>query len=126
MTIHPEAEHLAAPVLIVSQEYQKRAARLGFDCPNLSRVLAELTEELQDLQRAKTSAEVREEMGDVLSMVARAARELQVDAEEALRLANRRFRQCFQKMEEITRQEGGSFSSYSLEDWIALWGRAKS
>jgi len=69
---------------------------------------------------------VREEMGDVLFMVARAARELKVDAEEALRLANRKFRQRFQKMEEITRQEGRSFSSYSLEDWIALWGRAKS
>ncbi len=64
-------------------------------------------------------------MGDVLFMVARAARELQVDAEEALRLANRKFRQRFQKMEEITRQEDRSFSSYSLEDWIALWGRAK-
>src|SRR5713101_1930696 len=117
---------LAAPALIVSQEYQKRAARLGFDYPNLPRVLAKLTEELQELQQAKTPQEVREEMGDVLFMVARAARELKVDAEEALRLANRKFRQRFQKMEEITRQEGRSFSSYSLEDWIALWGRAKS
>src|SRR6266567_3468915 len=116
---------LAAPELIVSQEYQKRAARLGFDYPNLPRVLAKLTEELQELQQAKTPQEVREEMGDVLFMVARAARELQVDAEEALRLANRKFRQRFQKMEEITRQEDRSFSSYSLEDWIALWGRAK-
>jgi tetrapyrrole methylase family protein/MazG family protein len=117
---------LAAPALIVSQEYQKRAARLGFDYPNLQRVLAKLTEELQELQQARTPAEVREEMGDVLFMVARAARELNVDSEEALRLANRKFRQRFQKMEEITRQEGRSFSSYSLEDWIALWGRAKS
>src|SRR6266852_2577741 len=116
---------LAAPALIVSQEYQKRAARLGFDYPHLQRVLAKLTEELQELQQARTPAEVREEMGDVLFMVARAARELQVDSEEALRLANRKFRQRFQKMEEITRQEGRSFSSYSLEDWIALWGRAK-
>jgi len=117
---------LAAPALIVSQEYQKRAARLGFDYPDLQRVLAKLTEELQELQQARTPAEVREEMGDVLFMVARAARELNVDAEEALRLANRKFRQRFQKMEELTRQEDRSSSSYSLEDWIALWGRAKS
>jgi len=117
---------LSAPALIVSQEYQKRAARLGFDYPNLQRVLAKLTEELQELQQARTPEEMREEMGDVLFMVARAARELKVDAEEALRLANRKFRQRFQKMEEITRQEGRSSSSYSLEDWIALWGRAKS
>ncbi len=117
---------LAAPALIVSQEYQKRAARLGFDYPNLQRVLTKLTEELQELQEARTPEEMREEMGDVLFMVTRAARELKVDAEEALRMANRKFRQRFQKMEEITRQEGRSFSSYSLEDWIALWGRAKS
>ncbi len=117
---------LAAPALIVSQEYQKRAARLGFDYPNLQRVLTKLTEELQELQEARTPEEMREEMGDVLFMVTRAARELKVDAEEALRMANHKFRQRFQKMEEITRQEGRSFSSYSLEDWIALWGRAKS
>src|SRR2546425_207283 len=73
---------LAAPALIVSQEYQKRAARLGFDYPNLQRVLTKLTEELQELQEARTLEEVREEMGDVLFMVARAARELKVDAEE--------------------------------------------
>src|SRR5215469_15738419 len=83
---------LAAPALIISQEYQKRAARLGFDYPNLQRVLAKLAEELQELHQARTPEEMREEMGDVLFMVARAARELQVDAEEALRIANRKFR----------------------------------
>jgi tetrapyrrole methylase family protein/MazG family protein len=117
---------LAAPALVVAQEYQKRAARLGFDYPNLQRVLTKLSEELLELQAAKTPEEVREEMGDVLFMVARAARELQVDAEEALRLANRKFRQRFQKMELTTRQEGRSFELYSLQDWIGLWQRAKS
>lgn len=117
---------LAAPALVVAQEYQKRAARLGFDYPNLQRVLTKLTEELLELQAAKTPEEIREEMGDVLFMVARAARELQVDAEEALRMANRKFRQRFQKMEMTTHQEGHSFESYSLQDWIGLWQRAKS
>jgi tetrapyrrole methylase family protein/MazG family protein len=117
---------LAAPALVVAQEYQKRTARLGFDYPNLQRVLTKLTEELLELQAAKTPEEVCEEMGDVLFMVARAARELQVDAEEALRMANRKFRQRFQKMEITTRQEGHSFESYSLQDWIGLWQKAKS
>lgn len=116
---------LAAPALVVAQEYQKRAARLGFDYPTLQRVLTKLTEELLELQAAKTPQEVREEMGDVLFMVARAARELKVDAEEALRMANHKFRQRFQKMEAITRQEGSSFESYSLQEWIGLWQRAK-
>ena len=116
---------LAAPALIVAQEYQKRAAKTGFDYDNLQEVLAKLTEELQELQEATTPEHLREEMGDVLFMVARAARELKVDAEEALRLANRKFRQRFQAMEQITGEEGRTFSSYSSEEWIELWKRVK-
>ena len=117
---------LASPALIVAQEYQKRAAKIGFDYDNLQEVLAKLTEELQELQEATTPEHRREEMGDVLFMVARVARELDIDAEEALRFANRKFRQRFQAMEHITRKEGRTFSSYSLDEWLKLWKRVKS
>jgi len=117
---------LASPALIVSQEYQKRAARLGFDYPNLQPILAKLAEELQELQEATTPEHQREEMGDVLFMVARAARELRIDAEEALRLANRKFRQRFQVMEQLVREDGCNSDSYSHQEWIELWQRAKS
>src|SRR5712691_6768604 len=115
----------ASPALIIAQEYQKRAAKLGFDYPNLQRVLTKLTEEIHELQEATTPEHVREEMGDVLFMVARAARELKIDAEEALRLANRKFRQRFQAMEELVRSEGRRFDSYSKEEWSTLWKRVK-
>ena len=117
---------LASPAFIVAQEYQKRAAKIGFDYDNLQKVLAKLTEELQELQEATTPEHRREEMGDVLFMVARVARELNIDAEEALRFANRKFRQRFQAMEHITRQEGRTFSSYTLDEWLKLWKRVKS
>jgi tetrapyrrole methylase family protein / MazG family protein len=116
---------LATPALIVAQEYQKRAAKIGFDYDNLQKVLAKLTEELQELQEAATPEHKREEMGDVLFMVARVARELNIDAEEALRFANRKFRQRFQAMEQISRQEERAFSSYSLDEWLNLWKRVK-
>ncbi len=116
---------LAAPALIVAQEYQKRAAKIGFDYDNLQAVLAKLTEELHELQEAATPEHKREEMGDVLFMVARVARELNIDAEEALRYANRKFRQRFQAMEHISRQEGRTFSSYNLDEWLHLWNRVK-
>jgi tetrapyrrole methylase family protein / MazG family protein len=116
---------LATPALIVAQEYQKRAAKTGFDYSSLQQVLAKLAEELQELQEATTPEHLREEMGDVLFMVARVARELHVDAEEALRLANRKFRQRFQAMEQVTRDEGRMFSSYSLQEWTELWRRVK-
>src|SRR6266480_5871791 len=116
---------LAAPALIVAQEYQKRAAKIGFDYDNLQAVLAKLTEELHELQEAATPEHKREEMGDVLFMVARVARELNIDAEEALRYANRKFRQRFQAMEQITSQEGRTFASYNLDEWLNLWNRVK-
>jgi tetrapyrrole methylase family protein/MazG family protein len=116
---------LAAPALIVSQEYQKRAARTGFDFSNVQGALAKLAEELQELQEATTHEQRREEMGDVLFMVAEVARILRIDAEEALRLANRKFRQRFQAMERVIQEEGRAFSSYSLEEWIELWRRVK-
>ncbi len=116
---------IAAPALIIAQEYQKRAAKTGFDYSSLQQVLAKLAEELQELQEAATPEHRREEMGDVLFMVARAARELHVDAEEALRMANRKFKQRFQSMEQITRDERRTFSSYSSAEWIELWRRVK-
>ena len=120
-----EGVHLAAPALIVAQEYQKRVARIGFDFPDVQGALAKLAEELQELQEAATPEHQREEMGDVLFMVSEMARILKIDAEEALRLANRKFRQRFQAMERIIREEERAFSSYSLEEWIELWRRAK-
>ncbi len=116
---------LAAPALVVAQEYQKRVARAGFDFPDVQGALAKLAEELQELQEAVTLEHQREEMGDVLFMVAEMARILKIDAEEALRLANRKFRQRFQTMERIIREEERAFSSYSLEEWIELWRRVK-
>ncbi len=116
---------LAAPALIVSQEYQKRVARTGFDFPDVQGALEKLTEELQELQEATTPEHQREEMGDVLFMVAEVARILRIDAEEALRLSNRKFKQRFQAMERVIREEGSAFSSYSLEEWIELWRSVK-
>ena len=116
---------LTAPALIVAQEYQKRVARTGFEFENLQGVLKKLSEELQELQEATTPEHQQEEMGDVLYMVAKVARWLNIDGEEALRHANRKFRQRFQAMETIIREEGRTFSSYSLEEWRELWERVK-
>ena len=116
---------LASPALLVAQEYQKRAARTGFEFSNLQGALAKLSEELQELQDASTPEEQHEEMGDLLFMTAKVARMLKIDAEEALRHANRKFRQRFQAMEQIIRQEGRSFSSYNLDEWVELWKSVK-
>lgn len=117
---------LATPALVLAQEYQKRAAKTGFEFPNLQEVLDKLNEELGELRVAATAEEQREEMGDVLFIVAKIARMLNIDAEEALRQANRKFRQRFTHMERIVKSEQRDFASYTLEEWTQLWKKAKA
>ncbi len=116
---------LASPALILAQEYQKRAARTGFEFSNLQEVLDKLSEELQELREASTPEHQKEEMGDLLFIVAKVARMLKIDAEEALREANRKFKRRFQRMEAMIRQDQREFASYSIEEWMELWRQAK-
>ena len=116
---------LAAPALTIAQEYQKRATRIGFEFVNAHDMWQKVQEELREVQEAVTPEHQLEELGDVLFIIAKAARWLQIDAEEALRRANQKFRQRFQHMEEMMRSEGRANTSYSPDEWAALWRRAK-
>ncbi|GHO86839.1 nucleoside triphosphate pyrophosphohydrolase [Dictyobacter formicarum] len=115
----------ATPALMVAQEYQKRVVKTGFEFTSLQDVYAKLEEELEEIKRATSPDEQLEEIGDVLFMVAKLARFLKIDAEEALRLANRKFRRRFQAMEVMAKAEGRPLTSYSTPEWEALWARAK-
>jgi tetrapyrrole methylase family protein/MazG family protein len=117
---------LASPALVMSQEYQKRAAMTGFEFIRIEDVYAKLAEEVQELQNAETKDEQREEVGDVLFIAAKIARWYSIDAEEALRLANRKFRRRFQAMEAQAREQGRELQSYSKPEWSELWQKAKA
>src|SRR6266487_833334 len=115
----------ALPSLMVAQEYQKRVVKTGFEFTTMQGVYDKLTEELQELQQTTTPAEQFEEMGDLLYMVAKIARWLHIDAEEALRGANRKFRRRFQAMETMARTEGRALTSYDESEWKERWKRAR-
>lgn len=117
---------LASPALMLAQEYQKRAAKTGFEFAHLQDVLAKLDEALHALRAAQTPAEQQEELGDLLFIVANVAHVLHIDAEETLRAANRTFKQRFQNMEALARAEQRAFASYSGEEWLRLWKKAKT
>src|SRR5260370_1717543 len=108
---------LTSPALTVSQEYQKRVRKIGFEFSDVQGVHAKLAEELEEVHQAPTPEEQSEEIGDVLFVVSHWATWLKIDAEEALRRANRKFRRSFQPMEESAHQQGREISSYSLEEW---------
>jgi len=113
------------PALSYSQEVQGRAARVGFDWEDVEGVLDKLVEEAGELKEAEGREEKEHEMGDLLFTLVNVARRLEIDAESALREANRRFFRRFARMEELCRQRGVNFGELSFEEQNALWEEAK-
>ncbi|HEY8491360.1 MAG TPA: nucleoside triphosphate pyrophosphohydrolase [Dehalococcoidia bacterium] len=113
------------PALAYSQMMQDRAARVGFEWRERGDVMRKLVEELEELARADSTEERRHEFGDVLFVLTNVARRLGVDAEDALRLAARRFYQRFSTMEAIAQERGTALEQLSLVEQERLWEEAK-
>jgi MazG family protein len=118
---------MALPALMRAEKLTKRAARINFDWPTPSEVLAKLDEELAELKEAEASGDheaLTEEMGDVLFVVANLARKLKVDPEEALRRANAKFTRRFQYIEQQLAAAGRT-GPRPLDEMEKLWVEAK-
>ena len=114
------------PALAYCQTISRRAARAGFEWPDMAGVLDKLREELDELQATQTHAEREHELGDVLFSLANVARWLNIDAESALRAANQRFSRRFAHMEHASRTRNVPFETLSPEAKEALWQQAKA
>ena len=111
--------------LLRAHEISKRAARVGFEWPDLEDVFAKLEEERIELREAIVGGEIRHiesELGDLLFTVVNIARWLKIDAEEALRRMLDRFTSRFQAMEEASPKPLGELSA---QEWDDLWNAAK-
>jgi tetrapyrrole methylase family protein/MazG family protein len=116
---------VALPGLAASRSIQDRVSRVGFDWSSLDGVLEQLTSELGELHQAKDQAQRLHEFGDMLFAVVNAGRWLGVDAEEALRTANARFRRRFAAMERLCRERGQAFADLTLDEKNRLWAEVK-
>lgn len=120
---------LGLPALTRAVKLQKRAARVGFDWPSTDEVLDKLREEMTELVEAQDSlgaAEVAEEFGDLLFVMANLARHLNVDPEAALRAANDKFARRFARIEDFLASVGKTPGQSDLVEMDALWDRAKA
>lgn len=121
----------ALPALTRAIKLQRRAARVGFDWSGVSQVLDKVTEELQEVRAelqdptAVESQRVRHEVGDLLLAVSNLARHVDVDPEQALSEANRRFESRFAAMERLSAAAGETFASLPTTAKEALWEQAK-
>ncbi len=108
------------PGLSRSMELGRRAAKVGFDWPDVTGVRAAVDEELAELDRALTEDERRRELGDVLFSIVNLARHLDVDPEAALQSSASRFDRRFRAME-----RAADLASLDLDAMNALWHEAK-
>jgi len=126
----------ALPALLRAAKLGKRAARVGFDWPDSTGVREKLNEELAELDAeiakhptdassGEADPKIAEELGDALFTLVNLGRHLHVDAEEALRAANRKFETRFRQMESLARARGLVLDALSPAQWDALWVESK-
>jgi ATP diphosphatase len=119
---------IGLPALLRAVKLQKRAARVGFDWPEIGMVLDKITEEAREVAEARDTLgqdELREEIGDLLFVVANLARHLDVEPEEALRHANAKFERRFKGIERRLAEKGRTPEQSNLEEMDALWEAEK-
>ena len=120
------------PALTRAAKLTRRAGRVGFDWPDAAAVLDKLEEEAEELRREiknapqdNDSAAIKDEVGDLLFVLANLARKLDLDPEECLRGANHKFERRFGYIEQALRIEGKAPSDSSLDRMEELWQEAK-
>ena len=120
---------LGLPALTRAVKLQRRAARVGFDWPTTREVIAKLAEETAELVEAQEHlgpAEVAEDFGDLLFVMANLARHLDIDPEAALRAANAKFTRRFAHIEARLAARGLSPAGSTLVEMDELWNEAKA
>ena len=115
----------ALPALSQGQEYQDRAARVGFDWTEIDGVLDKVREEIEEIKRSETDGELASEIGDLFFALVNLARWKKVDAESALRGTNMKFKKRFAYVEQGAKKQDRNLSDMTLEEMDGLWDEGK-
>lgn len=120
------------PALLRAEKLQKRAARVGFEWPDITGVLDKIEEEISELRKEVAAGKdhdthrLEDELGDVLFALVNLARTLDINPESALRHTNSKFESRFKYIEQALGDNGKSPSDSTLEEMTALWLEAKT
>src|SRR5579862_56556 len=141
----------AMPALLEAYKLSSRAARIGFDWPNIQGLFEKLNEEVEELReqlkefpapgpqprahgvagagrqeiREDLRQRIEDEVGDLFFVLVNIARYLALDSESALKKTNRKFRRRFQWMEQRLQERGITPEQASMEELESLWQQAK-
>lgn len=117
-----------ASSLLTSLNYQKEAAKVGFDWPNIEGAMEKFEEEWKEFQVAiqtESKENQLDELGDVLFTTVNIARFLKLSPEEAMIHANEKFGARFKFVEQCVREGKAHFSKYTLEELEQFWQLGK-
>jgi ATP diphosphatase len=118
-----------APALTRAVKLQDKAAKVGFDWPEVRPVLDKIREEIDEVEAEIAAGDAKaagQEVGDLLFALANLARHLDVDPEAALRGTNEKFTRRFAHIEDRLAQAGRTPAEASLDEMEALWQEAKT
>lgn len=116
------------PALIRAQRMQEKAANVGFDWPEWSRVWEKLEEEMTEFREALQNGnqeKKEEEFGDILFSLVNVGRFFDIASEDSLRQTNRKFESRFRYVEKKLREEGKSLGDATLKKMDFYWEEAK-
>jgi MazG family protein len=120
----------ALPALTRAVKLQNRAARDGFDWPDVERVFDKIAEEIAEVRAELAtppgSPQRVHEVGDLLLAASNLARHLGVDPEAALQQANRRFESRYARMEALAGAQGRRLAEFDLDQLEEFWRQAKA
>ncbi len=133
---------LGLPALTRAVKLQDKAAKVGFDWPDLGPVFQKMKEEIGELEEVAFAsapsagspesltqaqrAATEEELGDMLFVMANIARHLKLDPETALRAANDKFTRRFAYIERRLAERGKTAPQSTLEEMDALWDEVRA
>lgn len=113
------------PALMRAEKMQEKAARVGFDWPNVDGALDKFKEEVDELGNASNSEELKEEMGDVFFALVNVARIKDIEPEEALQASNDKFARRFNYIEKKIKSANKEFTDLTLQEMDKIWDEAK-
>ncbi len=116
------------PALHRAHKLQKKAAKQGFEWPDVGGFLDKIEEELREVRSAIATGDelqVRAEIGDLLFSVANLSRYREHVAEELLGETIRKFEQRFALMETLLAADGKTLAGCGIEEMETYWVRAK-
>jgi MazG family protein len=118
----------ALPSLVKAMRLQEKAKQVGFEWENREQVWSKVEEEIQEMKEAiheNDQKKMEEEFGDVVFSMVNFARFLNIDAENALEITNKKFIDRFTQMEQAALARDRNLNDMTLEEMDAIWNEIK-